>query len=145
MGVLPVHMSVQHMHAVSREVRRDCEPPCGCWGLSLSPLVEEQCSLPLNHLSNPECLCYSLKNYEQEFPSRTGLTHLLSPTEHPDSSGHRGEADTTQHSHSSWEAYGEPVGSVGAIRKHGEGKTHACCHRAHNIVEYDRERVSPCV
>jgi hypothetical protein len=65
MGILPVCMPVQHMHAVPMEPREnvgypsagvtdDCESPCGFWGSNSQPLPKQKLLLPaepsLRHL-----------------------------------------------------------------------------------------------
>jgi hypothetical protein len=42
--------SYTHQKRVSDPITDGCEPPCGCWKLSLGPLKEQ--SVPLSHLSS---------------------------------------------------------------------------------------------
>jgi hypothetical protein len=62
----------------------------------------------------------------------------------------RGPRFNSQHPHGGselsathpWKTSGETMGSVMAIRKHSEAHTHACCHRVHSSVEYNKGRVT---
>lgn len=90
-GVLPMCMSLDHIHAVLVEIRRgrhisrnwdlySCEPPCGCWDLSQVSLLKQSVLLSPEPSLQPHVFFLEMRSYHVflahlEFKE----THLLLP------------------------------------------------------------------